>query len=211
MKNGRKQNKTMTDKERIFANIINQLSFTQMLCHGGDGYRSETYRDGRGREYVHFANSEKPVVGDLVLAKTGFVSEWKIGFYHQELCDGAVIREIGTGRLCNYTNESFVPIRGMSRIDLLEGEDYQFYRRVLLAFGKGREYNYRFSNIVFHEGGLVSVFVREAFGGFRRDCESIPFEIKFEWNKKMTVKRILEVLREGGYGTKEFETKEIEK
>jgi hypothetical protein len=207
MKNGKKQNKTMTDKERIFAHIINQLSFTQTLCHGGDGYRSETYRDGRGREYVHFANSEKPVVGDLVLAKTGLVSEWKIGFYHQKLYDGAVIREIGTGRLCNYTNEGFVPIRGINRIDLLEGAEYQFYRRVLLAFRKGGEYNYRFSDIIFHEGDLVSVFVREPFDGRLKDRESIPFEIKFKWNRKMTIKRISEVLREGGYGTKEFETK----
>jgi hypothetical protein len=194
----------LSDRERILMRIIEQLSSTQLMRSRNRSWSSVDYADTSGGHYVHFAYWDDPKPGDLVLAKTGPLSPWKIGFYVEPLSGdfgGAVIREIGSERLCNYTNESFVPIVGLSTIDLLESEQRQFYYKVLKAFHRGDEYLYRFGGIRFKDN-VATVTIRERWGGLGAD--SVPFTVDIEMRKRMAIKAILAKLREGGYGTKSF-------
>ena len=196
----------MTDRERILTTIVDQLCSTLLLAPGCRGYEKESFRDSMRSDasyYVHFAHYRDPEPGDLVLARTGGVCEWKVGWYIEKRDDlgGAVIREIGSDRLCNYGNESFVPIVGLGSLSLLEGDKYEFYVKVLRAFGRCNEYLYRFCGLRFECKEAV-VTVREAFGGLGK--ESNPFDVRMVWSKRKSIKNILQVLRAGGYGTKSF-------
>ncbi len=198
----------LTDRERILMTIIDRLSGTFMLMRGSVSYFGpEAYTTPSLGTLVHFANYAEPKPGDLVLAKTGHVSEWKIGWYVKKRLGslgGAVIREIGSERLCNYDNESFVPIYGLDPITLLEGDKRAFYVKVVKAFRRGDEYVYRFGGIRF-EGQEACITIREVFGGALAGGGSQPFDVRLVWNKRMSVKRILEAMRAGGYGTHKFE------
>lgn len=204
-KAGRDIDRALTDRERILMHIVQGLSFTQTLGPR-DRWGSQNYRkDADGKdEHVHFAKWDDPKPGDLVFAESGSISEWKIGFYVEPIAGsfgGAVIREIGTNRLCNYSNEKFTPIRGLSKYQLFEGDRYQFYVRVLTAFARGDEYAYRFGGLDF-DGATATIWVREVFGGFGKT--SVPFSITMPWTGRTAVKRILAAMRDGGYGTKSF-------
>lgn len=198
----------MNDRERILMQIIDKLSLTQTLCLRGNDEAKFIDRDGS--VYVHFgAYNDRPIQkGDLVLAETGRVSDWKVGWVH-EVIDGstAVIREIGSYRLCNYGNERFTRIVGMHPSLLLEGDEYEFQQKVFKAFHRGDEYMYRFGGVEFRPDHTAEIFVREAFGGHKLNQESIPFSFSMKWDKRTSVKKILEAMREHGYGTREFKYK----
>lgn len=195
----------LTDRERILTRLIDALALSQTLAPAGvRRWGDECFTGHDGYPYAHFAFWREPKAGDLVLARTGTVSEWKVAFYVEPLpgsCGGAVVREIGTGRLCNYENEQFVPIVGLSDIDLLEGDKYLTYQKVLAAFRAGDEYLYRFGGIEF-DGDEVVIWIREAHGGFGKPSE--PFSVRMKWNKRTSIKEILAAMRAGGYGTKSF-------
>jgi hypothetical protein len=136
------------------------------------------------------------------------VSDFKVGWVHQVVDSSTcVIREIGSNRLCNYGNEKFTRIVGMHTSQLLEGQEYIFQQKVVRAFRKGHEYMYRFGGVDF-EQHYATIWIREAFGGFDLKNPSKPFSFSMAWNSKTSVKRILEAMRENGYGTREFEQKE---
>lgn len=199
----------LSDKERIFLAIIAGLDAARVLCPGGDCYQQETWRRrGTSEYYMHFAKYREPQPGDLVYANTGHASEWKIGWFvlpPLKPFGPAVIREIGSQRLCNYGNESFVPIVGLSTEELLEGEERRFYLKVLRAFGMGGEYCYRYGGIRF-EGRKAWIAVREAFGGHCGPYEeSIPFECEMKFTPKTRPAWILRTMRLAGYGTRKFE------
>lgn len=212
-KPGRNIDRPLTDRERILMTIIDRLSGTIMLapaCRGG--WRKEDWQDSQGYPYVHFANYDEPKPGDLVLAKTGRVSEWKIGWYVEKRggsFGGAVIREIGSDRLCNYDNESFVTIAGLDPIALLEGDKRQFYVKVIRAFAKGDEYIYRFGGLRF-DGPEAAISIREVFGGALGGGGSKPFDVRMVWTKRTSVKAILAAMRTGGYGTHKFERESVQ-
>lgn len=206
---------TLTDRERILTEVIRGLASTQCLRPRAAGqWSSEPYKRDYGDNsyHVHFAPwLEKELKkGDLVIGKTGGIHEYTIGFYVAPLSSdlgGAVIREIGSERLCDYTNEMFEPIVGLTPIQLLEGERYQVYQKVLKAFRKGSEWSYRFSSVDFHDDSTLTIWVREAFGGRlgHKNVNSLPFAVKIPWSKKTNVKAILTAMREQGYGTRKFE------
>ena len=202
----------LTDRERILTAIVSELAATQLLGHG-DGYHSSTYDEADGRRYVHFAYDQTPVAGDLVLAKTGRISEWKIGWYVGpwvgDADTGALIREIGSRRVIRYGNESFVPIRGLSgRVDMLEAGEYQFDRKVRAAFDRGGEhYSYRYGGVEFDrttKERKAIISVREPFGGNKLGQKSVPFTVTMPWSSRTSVWAILRALKEGGYGTRKY-------
>lgn len=202
---GQSDSPDITDRERILSLVINGLMSTALLKRGGDVHCEQSWQDRDGHTYVHFAYYRKPVHGDLVIGRTGFCREvhrYSIGFWQSALPDGAVIREIGSDRLCNYTNEEFTVVAGLHPSRLLEGERFKFVQKVQRAFVDGSEYSYRYGGTDFLEDGFANVWVREVFGGMRN--ESVPFAIKMAWTPKTTVKKILEIMRAGGYGTKSF-------
>jgi hypothetical protein len=203
-KAGRAVDPPLTDRERILMTVIDRLSSTQTLRGPRSSWSSEYYKDGTDGYYVHFAPWKEPEPGDLVLARTGHVSPWKVGFYVEKRAGGwagAVIREIGSDLLCNYDNESFVPIIGIDPISLLEGDRRQLYVKILKAFRRGDELCYRFGGLRFEQDSAI-VRIREYHGGFGN--ESIPFEVSFKWSKRMSVASVLKALKDGGYGTKSF-------
>lgn len=204
-KPGRSENRPLNDRERILMTIIDRLASTLILMPGSvHRWGPEAFTTPSLGTLVHFANYQEPKPGDLVLAKTGHVSEWKIGWYVEKRYGsfgGAVIREIGSERLCNYDNESFVPIVGLDPIALLEGDKRQFYVKVLHAFRKGDEYVYRFGGLSF-EGPEAVIKIREVFGGMGNPSQ--PFEVRMVWSKRTSAKAILAAMRAGGYGTKSF-------
>lgn len=186
------------DRERILSTVVRGLLSTQIF-HRGDGYHSATYTGSTGMTDVHFALDQTPVKGDLVIANsTIWPNPWSIGWFESKDENGNyVIREIGTGMLCNYSNETFVPIRGLSNIDLLEGEQYRFYQKVLKVFSTAYEYNYRFGGIKFTDDE-VAVTIRAAWG------EGVPFDIVMPF-KKMGVATILKLMRKDGYGSRPYQ------
>ena len=197
----------MNDKERILMTILNRLYSTQFLCLRG--YEEKMFLDTDKSEYVHFgAYDDRPIQkGDLVMAVTGNVSDWKIAWVHQVVSsDTCVLREIGSNRLCTWGNERFCRIAGIHESLLLEGDVYLFEQKVIRAFDKGDEYWYRFGGIDFLENGIARIWIREAFGGIKN--RSKPFSFELKWNKRTSVKGILEALRVNGYGTSKFEVME---
>ncbi len=204
-KPGRAVETPLSDRERILMTIITQLSTTQMLRGSPPphNWSSDYYKDTGGGFYTHFASWQKPKAGDLVLATTGRVSPWKVGFYVEPLpgdFGGSVIREIGSDKLCNYANEEFRPIVGLSEIDLFEGKRREFYIKVLKAFSAGDKYLYRFGGLRF-DGETAIVRIREAHAF---TDGSTPFEVAVPFRSRISVKSILAAMVAGGYGTKSF-------
>lgn len=204
-KPGRSINRPLSDRERILMDIIDRLSGTFLLMRGGlSSHDPAAFQSPSLGTLAHFAYYAEPKPGDLVLAKTGHVSEWKIGWYVEKRhgsFGGAVIREIGSERLCNYDNESFVPIYGLDPITLLEGDKREFYVKVMRSFAKGGEYVYRFGGLRY-EGPEAVITIREVFGGMGQPSQQ--FDVRIVWNKRLSVKKILAAMRAGGYGTKSF-------
>jgi hypothetical protein len=202
----------MNDKERILMHIIDGLQAAEILARpdaraAAWSIGDAAYKTDSGGQYVHFApwvDDEDLQPGELVYCHTSRVNDFKIGFVVERLDYGrCMIREIGSDRVCDYGNERFIPIRGLSSIQLLEGEKYKFYVKVLKAFDRGDEYWYRFGGVEI-ENGKATITVRQRHGGFYRSGTK-PFAVVVEWTPKTTIKAILEALRAGGYGTHEFE------
>lgn len=199
--------------------LVEELYSTILLapaCRGiyePGAWRAIGATGSESREYVHFGFGDKerePKPGDLVLAQTGPMSPWKIAFYVEPLdspMGGALVREIGTGKLCRYENERFIPIVGMQPLDLLDGDRRAFLVKVRKAFRRGGEYLYCFGGLDF-DGDEAVITIREKWAGMltREDAmESVPFEARMLWTKRTSIKAILEALRAGGYGAKEFD------
>jgi len=207
----------MTDKERILTAIVRELSTTQILARKVNlTFSAADFERGFGDRghYAHFAAYRQPVVGDLVLCNSSGLHPWTIGWYVEQEPRGhatATIREIGTERLCNMSNESFYPIVGMSPLDMLEGEQHRFYAKVTRAFWKADEYFYRFGGLDFPEKRRAIIWVREAFGGHLGEREeSVPFAVETTFTVRTSIDRIVRTLREGGLGTRKFERQERE-
>jgi hypothetical protein len=195
----------LSDRERILTTLVSSLSTTMLLRPNGRVHDADSFSDGSGGHYVHFAYYRRPVKGDLVIGKTGRIDQWKVGFYeeHKDPSVGLhVIRDINTGQLCDYGNEEFVPIVGMHYTDMLVGDERGLYDKVLSAFREGDEYMYRYGGFKV-DGGRAVIRVREAFGGMGGK-QSVPFEIAIDWTPETTVEEILAAMRAGGYGTKSF-------
>lgn len=170
------------DKERILTALIydccSEIRFPR--------------RDGE-QPRISFPFRE-PEPGELVVAQSSFhFHEWTIGFFIQKLSDGALIREIGSKRICTYRNESFAPVVGMQYEEMLDCERREFYVKLLKAMRKDdTEYLHRFASLRLDENTAV-VRVRERWTSRR-------YEISFPWKPRMTIKSIIAALKEGGYG-----------
>lgn len=194
---------TLTDRERILTYVIQGLQTSALLCPRGDRWNAQSWADG-DRMYLHFARYRKPVKGDLVMGMTGRVDQWKIAFYEgmqdpsQEL---HLVRDINTGRLCNYGNEEFIPIVGLTPTQLLTGDRRQFYYKVLKAFHRADAYLQLFGGLEF-DGDDAVIWIRERWGGMGRI--SVPYSIRVRWTKRMSVKAILAAMDAGGFGWRSF-------
>jgi len=191
--------------------IINGLR-SSLLLVGKSSEKDFEHEFGKHKyRDVHFGcYDDRPLQpGDLVLAQTGPVDDFKVAWVYQVVSESnCILREIGSSHLCNYSNETFKRIVGMDKELLLEGDRYLFRVKVLKAFKRGGDYSYRYGDVEFHNERIVEIWIRESFGGW--DGESIPFSFKMKWNKKTSIKKILETMIENGYGTRKFETNQGE-
>lgn len=198
----------LTDRERILLTIVRGLASTQLLARGMH-YNAEDFRCSRTDPsddslYTHFAYYQKDLKpGDLVIGATArAASRWQVAWLVKPIRGGWLVRELGGKKLCNYTNENFVPIVGLDPLDVLEGAQRRFLGRVMSAFksSRRRDYHYLFGGLRF-DGSDAVVTVREWFG---RGSDSVPFDVRMPWGPRTSAKAILEALRAGGVGTKSF-------
>ena len=191
----------LTDRENVLMHIITGLLSTSIL---GPGAR-ESHNPVAFKDNLHFAWYKQPAVGDLVIGHTGCNGKWKIAYYagpHPTDRGGAIVKDIVTGELCNYGNESFIPIVGLHESQLYCGIQREMQAKVRRAFGRGDEYLYRFGGLKF-EGNEVEITIRPAFGGIID--RTVPFTVRMPLNKRTSVKAILKAMRDGGYGSRKFE------
>jgi len=168
----------MLDKERILMIIISRIIPGLM-------YSNFDKRD----EYVKSNTFEQSKLqhGDLVFASTSFYpNDFMVGFVDKidSEKDCVVIREIGSKRLCNYSNESFSVInKEKIGYEILEGSQYETYQKVLKAFSKYTDYCTRFKSISF-EGDICTIQSREMFSN------DLSKEWSFKYNSKTSIKNI---------------------
>jgi hypothetical protein len=194
---------TMTDKERILMVIVSELasSLQQSKWRGGnvDPIGGVTYTDV---EY-----SCKPNPGDLVVCNSSgrFTPHPYIVGWVQEVRDHAhcLIRELGSNRLCDISNESFTRINGIRQVDLLEGHHYKFYRKVCVLVSRNDNWDYRLRQMTFKGDGTCKASFTPKFGGTAaRDQQVVPLWIELKYSKKLPSKKsIMDQLIEGGYGS----------
>lgn len=136
---------------------------------------------------------EKYKKGDLVVAFTTInINPFCVGFVEEDMKDEegyVLIREIGSNKLCKYYNESFIRLnKDKLGYEILEGNRYRIYIKVLKAFGY-TGYWIRFFSISFDKN-ICTVKAREAF----KDDEI--FSISFKYNSKTSIRSIADMLIE---------------
>lgn len=188
----------MDDKTRILSSLVADLVSSMIMC----GYRPKP-----GSFDVGPAIGDVRT-GDLVVCATSGSHDWTVAFVHEVYSQHEVmLREIGTDRLCRMGNERFYPIINLRPDDLLEKDQRQFYEKLRKAFRRYGDDWHLYAGLRF-EGKTVHVSVRERYGGFVLDKESVPYILSFSWNKRISVKRIAQTMREMGWMEREFERRE---
>lgn len=173
----------MQDKERILMCLVNYI-YRQALF-GIDSVQK--WRDLQ----PSFRGDRNPLeAGDLVVASTTITpNEFMVG-YVEEIChDYIVIREIGSKNTVNYYNEMFYRIdKNILGYEILEGTQYEIYKKVLKAFSKiKKSYTIRFQSIDFNER-ICTVKARKVFS------DETVGQISFEYNSKTSIKSIISLL-----------------
>lgn len=176
----------MTDKERILMMIVTRII-------PGIMYSPNSERDAYVKGGFFGNNYLSP--GDLVYAQTSIdPNDFMVGFVHEVADNSVVIREIGSNRLCNYSNEAFAKInKEKLGYEVLEGLQYKTYRKVLKAFSSYCKYGTRFKSISFSDG-LCKIEGREMFK------EETIFDVSIPYNSKTSIKSIGEALKKAENG-----------
>jgi len=171
----------MNDKERILM-IIARKYYSLSLRAKCKGLLAD-------HEAFGLPTGEHLQPGDLVMGQTSRPNDFMIGYFVAAKGDSSsIIREIGTASECLYTNEKFIPIKGIHHLDLLDCNKYKLLNKIHKAFRKTRYYT-RFKNLIF-EGDRAVVSARQAF----EDTEI--FSISFGWSRQTTIKSIAKLLIE---------------
>ena len=179
----------MTDKERILMMLLQEV------------FRKALYDRG---EVNKWQNDQPPLLGfdrdvrrplergDLVVASTSFrPNDYLVGFVHEppDKNGMVVIREIGSDRLCNYGNESFMRLpKHLLGYELLEGVQYKVFRKVEKAFAASdHSYVVRFGGLEY-EGNICKVKARKVFS------DDILFTFEFHYNSETSIKSITDII-----------------
>ena len=173
----------MSDKERILIYLVNWI------------YRRALYDPVSRNKWLDmqpglFSGTNPLQPGDLVTTTTTISpNEWMVGYVHEVKKDCVVIREIGSDRLCDYYNESFMRIdKEILGFEALEGVQYQIFQKVEKAFSEtDRSYTFRFKDISF-QGDTCKVEGRRVF------TNETAFSIVFCYDSETTSESIVELL-----------------
>jgi len=177
----------MNDKERILMSIVRRAYELSLI-----GRTSRPSREKHEHELSFDAENIK--TGDLVMALTSQPDDFMVGYMHQKIgYSESVIREIGTGKLCNYKNEEFLAIRGLQESDYYDGPRREMYEKVLKVDYQIYDKHYRYLKEVKVTDDEVS------FSVVVPATQKELFTCKFEYNSRTTiksmVKRVLKGLR----------------
>lgn len=173
----------MSDKERILSALVRRIYIDAMY---GDN-SAKKWREIQPS--LFYTSNETPLLpGDLVIASTTVTpNEFSVGFV-DEVIDNTttVIREIGTDRLCKYSNEQFLRIdTSIIGYEILEGIQYELYKKAREAFSY--TVLHRFCNISFTENVCI-------LSG-RKMFETQPsITVQFEYDINTSVEYIAELL-----------------
>lgn len=134
----------MTDRERILTHIIQALAI-----------HSEDFKK------TYFNKPEDFKEGDIIIANTSFKPHnWVISqFVHYDTERKCyVVRDLVTGKLCDYWNESFSIInkKWLSKYELLVGKQYKIYACC-------DKYGGKFHSLNFNNDGTFTFKNRELF------------------------------------------------
>lgn len=172
----------MTDKERILMAIITRI--IPGLLHASAA-RKEEYCT------LFFVNKSMLQPGDLVFENISpLVNDFIVGFVdHYDSDKGCVvIRELGSDHLCDYYNAGFTRInKDRLGYEILEGQEYKIYQKVLKAIKFHPDYGTRFKSISF-AGKQCTVEIREIFSGETKG------KFTFKYSSKTTIKEIVDHL-----------------
>lgn len=167
---------------------------------------------------------KKPKKGDVVYCVTSSFQnhDWVISIFegYKSENGGAwgssefILREIGSNRICNMSNESLYVIDGLDPIRMLEGDKHQLYLKIRKTFSRHGDEWHLFGGIDFNdEKQEVTITVRERYGGFMpktidgKDFVSTPYQITLQvpkWGKRLSMKKIAVAMQEQGWLKKDF-------
>lgn len=204
----------MTDRERILVNIAAELAheveyYQRMLCVR---QHERQWSDSARRIRTNWDCIGRPKYekGDLVVCFTSTGRQqnpWLISFVEADGCKddprGLLLRAIGTDKLCDYSNESFIRITGIPARLLWEGDQYQFSVKLNRALRKIDEYMHVFRGLEFPEPNRAVVYIGQRWGGMNNPTK--PYTIEIPFTKRTSVKAVIEALENNGFGTREFE------
>lgn len=151
-------------------------------CH------SQADKEEYAKAYISNPNDLKK--GDLVVANTTpKPHDFLVGFVEYAASDHVIVREIGSDRLCCWSNEAFTKInKEILGYEILEGEQYKLYEKVLKAFSQANYWTV-FKAISF-DGNVCTVQAREKFK------DETIFEVSFKYNSKTSIKSIVKLIND---------------
>lgn len=204
----------MTDRERILVNIAAELA------HEVEYYQRLAVVQAHERQWPDSARTiraewsavgrPKYQKGDLVVCFTSTGRQqnpWLISFVEADGCkydpQGLLLRAIGTNKLCDYSNESFIRITGIPARLLWEGDRYQFSLKLHRALRKLDSYTHVFRGLEFPKPNRAVVYIGERWGGMGKQTR--PYTVEMPFTKRTTIKAIIAALEANGFGTREFE------
>jgi hypothetical protein len=204
----------MTDRERILVNIAAELA------HEVEYYQrlpvvqahERQWPDSARRIRAEWSAIGKPKYekGDLVVCFTSTGRQqnpWLISFVDADGCKddsrGLLLRAIGTDKLCDYSNESFIRITGIPARLLWEGDQYQFSLKLHKALNRLDNYTHVFRGLEFPEPDRAIVYIGERWGGLGKPTK--PYTVEIRFTKRTNIKAIITALQAAGFGTREFE------
>lgn len=211
----RKKNpNAMTDRERILVNIAAELAheveYYQRL-HVVQAHEQQ-WPDSARRIRAEWTALGNPKYnkGDLVVCFTSTGRQqnpWLISFVEADRCKhdphGLLLRAIGTDKLCDYSNESFIKITGIPARLLWEGDQYQFSIKLHKALVKFDKYGHVFRGLEFPEPDRAIVYIGERWGGLNKPTK--PYTVEIQFSKRTTIREVMTRLRAAGFGTRDFE------
>lgn len=204
----------MTDRERILVNVAAELA------HEVEYYQRLPVVQEHERQWpdnVRSIRTEWGMIkrpkykrGDLVVCFTSTGRQqnpWLISFVEADGCKddahGLLLRAIGTDRLCDYSNESFIRITGIPARLLWEGDQYQFSIKLHRALSKIGNYMHVFRGLEFPESNRAIIYIGERWGGLGKSTK--PYTVEIPFTKRMSIKAIVAALETNGFGIREFE------
>lgn len=205
---------TDTDRARILVNIAAELAHEVEYYQRLPAVQEHEKRWPKSARRIRteWGMIDRPQYqrGDLVVCFTSTGRQqnpWLISFVEADGCKddphGLLLRAIGTGNLCDYSNESFIRITGIADNLLWEGDQRQFSLKLHKALSKIGNYMHVFRGLEFPESNRAVVYIGERWGGMNKPTK--PYAVEIRFTKRTSIKAIIAALETNGFGTREFE------